>query len=444
MSTRLRRPRHRHARGLALALCLGASACSVSDDAAGADAAGSVGERPVLESCEPTPERCDGLGEARPGRLSEHAAGHDPERGELIVVGGSPSIPAMCAPGGPVKYLDETWIYDEVCNAWTRVEGPGPSPSGRHMAAFGDGSLWLFGGRFREPDAQSSRFELYDDLFRFDNSERRWHNVEASGERPSPRVNGAMAWDDKRKRLWLFGGNASDDGLLYEALADLYSFDPEDGSWRRHQPSEGLPPARLFASALYDRKRDALVVYGGADESAFDFAASYFADLWSLDLETLSWTRLHRGNGDGNAPEGRFWAGLVHDETRDRYLLFGGHDDQALGNRNDTWSFDPESEQWQLLSSGDEWNTPALDVCLFPPDFTVVDHQSPERRSSHTLHYSRSCDRALLFGGKTDCGSIDDLWAHDGDGWQPLLEATEGEACLRWRDDGADCSDMCF
>jgi hypothetical protein len=149
-------------------------------------------------------------------------------------------------------------------------------------------------------------------------------------------------------------------------------------------------------------------------------------------------------DGASDAPVGRFWPGMVHDVERDRYLLFAGHDPANLGNRNDTWEFDPEARRWEPLREGDVWNKPARDFCDFPPDFSIIDHEVPDRRSAHTLVWSEACGHALAFGGKTDCGAIDDVWSFDGDAWEERLAPTEGEACERWRDDPATCDDMCF
>jgi len=425
-----------------IAILAALSACGGDAGASDAGDASDAGEgTPVAAACTPSKTRCAAFGKERPARLSEHSGVYDPQRGELIVFGGTSTIPEACALGGPVRYEDATWIYDDACNAWQRVQGAGPSASGRHMAAFGDGSAWVFGGRFRD-ESSSGDYALYADLYRFDVAARAWSSVAVSGKRPSARVNGALVWDDTRDVLWLFGGNASTSGASYLPLDDVWSFDPQAGRWTEQTPADAGPAPRLFQAALYDRKRDALVIFGGADASAFSGGARYFADLWSLSLSDLRWSALHEGGTD--APEGRFWSGLVHDPERDVYLLFGGHDDRKLGNRNDAWRFDPSARTWTRTETGDLWNTDARGVCDFPPDFTRVDLTLPERRSAHTLVWSAPCGHALLFGGKTDCGAIDDVWRWDGERFEEALPATEGEACLRWRDQPERCMDMCF
>ena len=396
----------------------------------------------MSSSCEPTPARCEGFGDERPARLSDHTAVYDPERLEMIVFGGTSTIPEACALGGPVVYESATWIYDDPCNAWQRVEGVGPSASGRHMAAFGDGAMWLFGGRYRAPD-EAGPFTLFADLYRFDVAARRWEVAEVEGERPPARASGALVWDAKRSRLLLFGGNASSDGASYAPLDDVWSYDPASARFEQLVIEGDGPAPRLSHAALYDAERDALIVYGGADERAFADDAMYFSDLWSLSLAELRWTRIDAG-GVG-APEGRFAPALAHDTVVDLYLLFGGHDDRMLGNRNDAWVFEPDLPGgWISFAPGDTFHAPARGLCDFPPDFTNVDLERPERRSSHTLVYSPVCAHALLFGGRTDCGAIDDVWSWRATTFDERLAATEGEACLRWRDEPERCGDMCF
>ena len=50
-------------------------------------------------------------------------------------------------------------------------------------------------------------------------------------------------------------------------------------------------------------------------------------------------------------PDGRFWGGLIHDLGSDRYVLFGGHDDGVLGNRNDLWAFDVVARTWREVQA---------------------------------------------------------------------------------------------
>jgi hypothetical protein len=134
---------------------------------------------------------------------------------------------------------------------------------------------------------------------------------------------------------------------------------------------------------------------------------------------------------------------MVLDPDDDRLVMLGGHDNTNLGNRNDWWFFDLEAQTWARGGSGDTLNSMANDFCDFPPDFADVDLDVPERRHAHSMVWSKMCGRTLIFAGKTDCGATDDVWALDDDGFTQLERATEGEVCLRWRDDPSDCSNLC-
>ena len=395
--------------------------------------------------CDPTPGMCDGFSEARPGRLSEHGAAFSEATLEMVVFGGTTAIPENCGFPTP-DFVNETWLFDVRCDAWTRIGGSGPEARGRHMMTQSDDTIWMFGGRFRA--GSSGSYTMFNDVWRFDPSLREWTEVEVNGASPSARVNGSIIWDSSRDLLWLFAGNDSASGATYTPLDDVWSFDPATGEWTEHTVSGG-PERRLFHTGFYDATRDRFVVHGGGDETAFFDNAQYFDDIWALDLETLEWEELRAGPG---APAGRFWGRMVHDTEIDTYVLFGGHDDEQLGNRNDLWEYDPVDERWYDFTGGDTFNAPANGFCDFPADFVTVEAGTPERRNAHTLVWSETCGYALTFAGKTDCGAADDVWeidysvTRDSDlsPFTNRVTALSGELCARFRNNIDNCANMCF
>jgi N-acetylneuraminic acid mutarotase len=430
--------------------------CSEESDINAADATGMPGDGTQdtgLESdavtggigdplCQPQPGACNDEPGAQPGRLSEHSAVYVAETAEMLVFGGSTAVPINC--GFPDSwFVAELWHYNERCMTWSRsdIEG-GPSPRGRHMAAAGDGAMWVFGGRYRADGMSSGDYILYDDLWRYDVAAQEWEEI-AIHVGPQPRINGGLVWDSQRKVLWLMGGNTSASGMSYFPQNDLWSFDPVDQLWTQHfltDTDSSVPSPRLFHQLIYDSERDQLVLFGGADEGAF-FSADYHDDIWAFDIDAMVWQQLDQDN----SPDGRFWSGFVYEEVTGQYLLFGGHDDQNLGNRNDLWAFEPDGVGWVSLLDGDAYNMPANGFCDFPPDFVTYDLRVPERRNAHTFVYSPVCERSLLFGGKTDCGAINDVWGfYSSDGWHELVSALEGETCGRWREGITNCANLCF
>ena len=165
-------------------------------------------------------------------------------------------------------------------------------------------------------------------------------------------------------------------------------------------------------------------------------------DLWALELDSMEWVELD--DGELVTPIARFGAEITYAPSLDLYVLFAGHSNDDVGNRNDMWFFDPAQGGWTRDSREDRDPTEPRGFCDFPPDYVTVDKNLPERRSSHTFLWTESCDRAVLYAGKTDCGSLDDVWHWSTDeDWDRVLRATEGESCLRWRDDPDDCSNIC-
>jgi len=299
--------------------------------------------------------------------------------------------------------------------------------------------MWIFGGRFRQ--GGSGRYQVLDDLWRFDIEARTWAQLEPEGDRPSGRYNTTLVHDPSRNALWLFAGNESTSGASPLGLGDLWRYDIATNTWTQVQV-QGEPEKRIWHAALFDVARDRMVVFGGADESAFFDDARYFSDLWAYAPEAGTWSELPAGI---RGPAGRFWGAITHDTTDDRYLLFAGHDDGQLGNRNDLWGYDAEGGVWVQLGEEDSFNRPANGFCDFPADFANIAPGTPERRNAHSFVWNEACGRALAFGGKTDCGATNDVWRYDeASGWSNPVPADEGEMCLRWRSNPDNCVNMCF
>lgn len=410
----------------------------------GGGAGGAGGEGGMSDPCDgPALDVCDASDDDQPPPLNEHAAAYDDARHMMIIFGGNTAVPENC--GFPAyTFQSVTWLYYDYetgCGRWKRLDDGNPPGRARHAAVFGDGAMWVFGGRFRA--GSSGNYQIFNDLWRFDPGTRTWTEVEARGELPPARFNHVLAYDPNRNQLLVQGGNGSGNAVGPRVLNDVWRFDIATSTWEEI-PFDGRGPTpRMWQAGFFDAARDQLVVYGGGDETAFNNNATYFTDLLAFYPESGRWAQLHDGRR-GTHPDGRFWGHMVHDTAHDEYLLFAGHDDATLGNRNDTWAFDPDAMTWESLQPEDAFNRPANGFCDFPADFTTVAAGVPERRNAHTLVYGDTCGRALTFGGKTDCGAINDVWAFDDAGWSNPVVATEGESCVRWRANPDNCVNLCF
>jgi hypothetical protein len=358
----------------------------------------------------------------------------DTDRQRMVFFGGDQGVPQNCFP--QTDFVGQTWSFQTDCDNFLNLSGPDDPPArGRYAAALDAtrARMILHGGRWRE--GTSGRYTLYDDLWAFDLATDTWSELATGG--PSARTNhiAVVAGD----RFLLYGGNRSTDGASFIPLGDLWAFDLVDNEWSELSTSGATPGARLFHAGALSNDGGTLYVYGGGDENAF--FGPFFGDLWALDLDQMEWTELHSGVGLG-APRGRIWADLLFDGPRNRLLLWAGHDDGALGNTNQLWAFDLGGGTWERLIQGDVLDAGGNGFCDFPADFVAPDLESPERRNAGVAVLTDQ-EELLVFGGKSDCGLLNDVWSlplADG-AWTTRSRATTGEICQRAFQ---ECATLCF
>lgn len=439
---------------LTLALAFTSVACSdSSDDSQSSNNADNVnntnntnnmssadmGEADMEEGIDPdmTTVECGEPTGMRPPQISEHAGVFAPDEGDgkLVIFGGSLGIPENC--GIPQRTAETTtWIYDIGCDSWSRLDSAtNPPGRSRHSAIFDTNTnrMIIFGG--------ISGQNALSDTWALDLETGEWTELQTTGTPPDARFNHGAAFDPDG-RMIVFGGNAGT-VINIDVRADVFVLDLETNTWSEGTPEVAGPAPRTWTTTLWDPVQSQLVAFGGGDDSAFTGTVDYFEDVWAWTDQggTAGWIKL-----DSNAdvqPEGRFWAGWKYDAVNQVYVLFGGHDDTNLGNKNDMWFFDPATGQWSEHFEGDILDGEPNGVCDFPVDFTIVEAESPERRNGHV--FVAGPNGAYTMGGKTDCGIVDDLAYFDFEArsWDVLTRATAGEVCLR-RGGGDSCTSLCL
>ncbi len=375
----------------------------------------------------------------RPASRSEMMGVFDPQRRQLVFFGGDDGVPVQCNPAP--NPIGELWVYDAVCAKFEEIEvagGPGARARGLAVLDTKRDRMLVFGGRFRAGPA--GPYTLYNEVWALNLADYSWEQLQITGTPPEPRVNTSGAYNPERDEFIIFGGNSSTNGAAFIPHNDVWILDLEGLSWRELNTSANRPEPRLFHDSAFDPATNTLYVYGGGDANAF--FGPFLGDMWSLNVVTGVWTELH-GGGAG-APDHRIFPTITFNKFNNTIILFGGHDDQAIGNQNDTWSFDPATGQWSPIIAGETINAPANGFCDFPADFTIPNVESPERRSAHLAALDDTRGEWILFGGKTDCGVIDDVWTFDlqREAWLNLMPAIDGESCLR-QDNPDQCLAMC-
>ena len=379
-------------------------------------------------------------GRTHPTGRGEQASAYDACNQRIILFGGNDFQPEECADFGPKRFQGDTWIYSIRHDNWARLDLEiTPSPRGRHRMVFDRSrkQIYMFGGRYRR-EMNSGNYQLFNDLWAFDVTRDRWSQLTTNGSVPSARSNFAMVYDYTRDRVILFGGSTSVSGLFFEPKSDTYILELDTMTWR--QVEGASPSARLFHNMVIDSTNDQALMIGGGDENAF--TGPFLSDMWAFDLENERWKKVW-DVPQSTGPDARINPELVEDPANGRVILFAGHDDTNVGHRNDVWAFDAGTREWSTLVAGDDGRGAGCSsFCSCPPDFVEVDINSPERRQYHTFQSILGADRAILFGGKSDCGYLDDTWSFSfsDNSWMEIEPAGQGEACQRTGQEG--CTDL--
>lgn len=388
---------------------------------------------------------CSGYDLAVPAARGEIGGVWDQAGQRFVFFGGNLGLPIDCVTQN--EFIDDTWAYVPACETFVEIEATGPSARGRYAAALDadGGRMLVHGGRYRDDEdssgghghGSSSSYTNYGDLWAFDLASDSWTQLDDGSSGPEARSNHAM-WVIG-ETVYVHGGNTSDSGLSYDALDDLWAYDLGTGVWSELSVSGG-PSKRLFHTVAVTDDGSYAFFYGGADNGSFSNNAEFLGDVWALEMGSLDWSKLHDG-GQG-APDGRFGVSLMVDEGNNQLIMFGGHDDAALGNSNQVWTFDLQATEWTQVQDGDIADAGSNGFCDFPADFTIPDYDAPERRYTH-LGVETGAGELLIFGGKSDCGVLNDVWGYDPatNTWAEHSSATAGEICLR---SYAECETMCY
>ncbi len=360
----------------------------------------------------------------------------DASNQRFVFFGGDEGTPVSCIP--KPEFVDEVWAFHPDCDNFEQLTPSGTPPHARSRHAVtldpSRGQMLVHGGRYRAEE--SGDYTLFEDLWALDLGTATWTNL-AEGDGPTPRRTHTMVVAGDT--LLLYGGNTSTSSTGYVPSQQLWGYDLVDGGWTGLDGA-GAPGGRIFHAASVSDDGTTMYIYGGADENAL--FGPFFGDLWAYDVASGDWTALHDGSGD--APDSRIWPNLVFDGANNRLILWAGHDDGSLGNTNQVWTFDLDEASWSSQEQGDTYNAPAYGFCDFPDDFVEPDFSAPERRYAGAAAIGET--ELFVFGGKTDCGQVNDLWtwALDGSGWTERSNATFGEICTRTFADPDDCESLCF
>lgn len=434
--------------------CLLASACG-SSQSPEASSAGTGGQGGQTVAVDPWAKpACDDPGKPQGPVPSARAdgAGVLTANGRFFLLFGGDSALVVCGDIPKREHVGDSWLLDTACGAWSELSpAQAPPARARHAMAYDanrDRAV-LFGGRTRAAD--SGPYTLFNDVWAFDFDTLEWSEVTTSGPAPSPRCNtsAVIAGDE----LLVFGGNTSTSGLQFSPNSDLHILDLTTGVWRQ-ETIAAPPPARLFHAATYDAMNERMYVVSGGDENAF--LGPFFNDVWVLDRKSASWHAVPT-TGVAEVEIGRIKGAAIFRQKTDQspagLVTFGGHDSTSFADvRNDTMFLDlgnlslpnPAPATFTVQRAGDAYNKPLEGQCDIPPDYVILDLESPERRQGFAVGQTQDGGAMVVVAGDSDCGRLNDAWwYHSGtQTWTPIRETLPGLACPRTGNDM--CKHYCF
>jgi len=252
----------------------------------------------------------------------------------------------------------DTWEYDGMDWYLKSPESSLPQLYGHKMAFDSQtGSVLLFGG------VSSPEDYPLNDIWKWQGTE--WELLVPETTKPPSRLNHAMAYDEYRERLVVFGGWVNP-GM------DDNTWEWDGADWHKMEPATTKPPGRYDHAMTYDSERFRSVMSGGYGEEGV------LNDVWEWDgndwypVTILSET-----------PPARCGQAMVYDPDQKSVMLFGGGGPGTVKFMGDTWEFravpEPTSTPTPIHS-----HTPTV-TPTYTPSITPTETLTPVPTNTPTI-----------------------------------------------------------
>ncbi|HOB70584.1 MAG TPA: kelch repeat-containing protein, partial [bacterium] len=272
---------------------------------------------------------------------------------------------------------DELWEFDG--ESWEEIipqSDINPTERNSQMMFYDtiNSHIILFGGISDEGEM--------GDAWKYDDGKWKEMSDPSKNETPDERMAHAAAYDSKRQRTVLFGGD-----VFYYSWNDE-TWEWNDGQWEQIVPeSMDNPDLRGYHSMVFDEVSEKVILFGGLT----DWGAS--EEMWEWDGKR--WDLVIPESFSN--PAGRDSHAAVYDSEQNCMILFGGWTDS--GAENIIWKWDGRSWEEVVPATSDV----------------------PTVRFSHAMAYDKNRNRIVLFGGLTEDGINDETWEWDGAKWEKII-----------------------
>jgi hypothetical protein len=249
--------------------------------------------------------------------------------------------------GGMIN-TDDTWIFHTDTGTWRQVPTTvQPAPACHQAAAYSpDHELVLYAGGWRNDDQGSFQ---YSTTWVYHTEEERWEERHPGGD-PFPVSSDADVVYHPGERKFV---------MLMAGPGEVFLYDPEADTWEKRPAPKAFDLAGARSDyrpggspiAGFDPVSGLIVVFGGVLRSPE--GEKLYHDRTALyDLAANQFIALEPERHPGP----RVRSAFAYDSRRERFVLFGGVQDQSSERMRDLWSFDPERREWREHRAG---NTPS-------------------------------------------------------------------------------------
>eukprot|EP00029_Vermamoeba_vermiformis_P006643 TRINITY_DN2666_c0_g1_i1.p1 TRINITY_DN2666_c0_g1~~TRINITY_DN2666_c0_g1_i1.p1 ORF type:complete len:613 (-),score=114.96 TRINITY_DN2666_c0_g1_i1:49-1650(-) len=223
-------------------------------------------------------------------------------------------------------------------STWTKpsVRGKVPPPRasfasnviGRKLFLFGGGRIWDEG-------------PVFNDTYSYDIDRCEWEKHRVSGAvHPTPREGHRSI--EHNGHMYIFGGHNSE-----QNFADLYCWDVESMQFFTPTTSGPTPPARAYHSMVKLGK--VMYVFGGSTWEGMH--GEMLNDFYSLNLETMTWTKLDDDKTSKYAPCARFATASAGLGSRVHIYGGWGFDSSQALYYDDFFSYNTVADRWEPTSA---------------------------------------------------------------------------------------------
>ncbi|MHA1996019.1 MAG: Kelch repeat-containing protein [Candidatus Hodarchaeales archaeon] len=174
----------------------------------------------------------------------------------------------------------------------------------------------------------------------------------------------------------------------------MNSYSPYQVHWEQLNDSN-TPPARFFASMVYNPISEKILMFGGANGPTLN-------DLWEFNYNQGSWINLN----PSNPPQSRRETVMVYSSAVNKMIIYGGFSAELPIVLNDTWLYNPINNSWSKSENDN----------------------GPSYRRSHNMVFDSINQRVILFGGKNRKGQVlKDTWEYypETDIWNNITSLTD-------------------